>query len=146
MVPLVPIHQGQACGVGFALSAISSLVWGAKKRPIKKQRDGPGLGLRLPLFNNETQQSTSSRRPRWDGCRRGGALGLERMGDTVPSFWATIQTMKKIYMKYTVACGWPAIDNGSHNNQPKKRRPQQREVWRGGATSRRRVGNMIPLL
>ena len=23
-------------------------------------------------------------------------------------------------MKYTVACGWPAIDNGSHNNQPKK--------------------------
>ena len=23
-------------------------------------------------------------------------------------------------MKYTVAFGWPAIDNGSHNNQPKK--------------------------
>ena len=23
-------------------------------------------------------------------------------------------------MKYTVAFGWLAIDNGSHNNQPKK--------------------------
>jgi hypothetical protein len=55
LVLLVPIHQGQARGVRFALSAISSLVWGAKKRPIKKQRDGLGLGLRLPLFNNEKQ-------------------------------------------------------------------------------------------
>ena len=109
LVPLVPIHQGQAHGVGFALSAISSLVWGAKKRPIKKQRDGPGLGLRLPLFNNETQQSTSSRRPRWDGCRRGGALGLERMGDTVPSFWVTIQTMKK-YIYEIHRCLWMARD------------------------------------
>jgi putative Mn2+ efflux pump MntP len=45
--------------------------------------------------DNKEQQSTSSRRPRWDGFRRGGALGLERMGDTVPSFGATIQTMKK---------------------------------------------------
>ena len=46
MLP-VPIHQGQARGAGFALSAISSLVWGVKKRPIKKQRDGRGLGLRF---------------------------------------------------------------------------------------------------
>ncbi len=28
-------------------------------------------------------------------------------------------------MKYTVAFGWLAIDNGSHNNQPKKRRSME---------------------
>ena len=47
------------------------------------------------------------------------ALGGESLwGDTVPCFGATIQTMKKICVKYTVAFGWPPIDNGSHNNQP----------------------------
>jgi hypothetical protein len=99
----VPIHQGQARGNGFALSAITSLVRGSKKRPIKKQRDWWGLSLRWPLVNNDEQQSTSSWRPRWDGCQSGGALGLERMGNTVPSFGVTIQTMKKKNMKYTVA-------------------------------------------
>ena len=104
-----PIHQGQAHGVRFALSAISSLVWDAKKRPIKKQRYGPGLGLRWLLFNNEKQQSTSSRRPRLDGCRRGGALGLERMGDTVPSLGVSIQTMKK-YIYEIHRCLWMTGD------------------------------------
>ena len=67
LVPPIPIGQEQAHGVGFALSTIGSLVWVAKKRPIKKQRDGQGLGLRWLLFNNEKHQSTSSQRPRWDG-------------------------------------------------------------------------------
>ena len=37
LVSPIPISQGQAHGAGFALSAIGSLVWGAKKRPIKKK-------------------------------------------------------------------------------------------------------------
>ena len=60
LVPPIPIGQGQAHGVGFALSAIGSLVWGTKKRPLKKQRDGLGLGLRWPRINNDNQQSTDS--------------------------------------------------------------------------------------
>ena len=108
-----PIGKGQACGVGFALSAISSLVWGAEKRPIKKQRDGWGLGLRWLPFDNEKQQSTSTWRPRWDGFQRGGALGLERVGGHRPIFWGDYSNDEKIYMKYTVALGCPAIDNGT---------------------------------
>ena len=38
LVPPIPIGQGQVRGVGFALSAIGSLVWDALKRPIKKER------------------------------------------------------------------------------------------------------------
>jgi hypothetical protein len=56
LVPPIPISQGQARGIGFALSAIGSLVWGAKKRPIKKQRNGQGLGLRWPRIDNDNQQ------------------------------------------------------------------------------------------
>ncbi len=36
MVPPLPISPGKAHGVGFALAIVCSLVWGAKKRPIKK--------------------------------------------------------------------------------------------------------------
>ena len=60
LAPPIPIGQGQARGVGFSLSAIGSLVWVAKKRPIKKQRDGQGLGLRWPRIDNDNQQSTNS--------------------------------------------------------------------------------------
>ena len=45
LVPPVPIGQGQARGIGFALSAISSLVWCAEKRPIKKIEMGGALAL-----------------------------------------------------------------------------------------------------
>ena len=123
LVPPVPIGQGQARGVGFSLSAISSLLWGAKKRPIKKHRDGWGLGFRWPPFDNEKQQSTSSWRPRWDGCPRGGALGLVLVGRHSHIFWGNYSNDENIYMKYTVAFGWPLINNGSHNNQPKNMRP-----------------------
>ena len=57
-------------------------------------------------------------------CARSGrdvgeeACGWESVwGDTVPCFGVTIQTMKKNYVKYTVAFGWPPIDNNSQNNQ-----------------------------
>ena len=80
LVPPIPIGQRQARGVGLALSTIGSLVWGAKKRPIKKQRDGRGLDLRWPRFDGKKQQSTRSWRQRWEGCWRGGARRLERVG------------------------------------------------------------------
>ena len=110
LVPPVPISEGQACGVRFALSAISSLDWHAKKRPIKKQSDGQGLGLRWPPFVDEKQKSTSSLRPRWDGCQSlETRWGWSVWGDTVPSFGATIQTMKKnIYEIHW--CLWMARD------------------------------------
>ncbi len=54
MVPPIPIGPGQARGVGFALSTIGSLVWGAKKIPIKKLRDWQGLDLRWPRFDEKT--------------------------------------------------------------------------------------------
>ena len=47
------------------------------------------------------------------------ARGWESVwGDTAPSFGAAIQTMKKIYIKYSIAFGWLLINKGSHNNQP----------------------------
>ena len=75
------------------------------------------------------------------------ARGWESMwGDTVPSFGATVQMMKT-YVYKIHRCLWMACDRQRLTQQPtKNRRPQQREVWRGDATSRRRVGNMIPLL
>ena len=53
MVPPIPIGQRQARGVGLALSTIGSLVWDAKKRPIKKKRDGRDLDLRWPRFDEK---------------------------------------------------------------------------------------------
>jgi len=146
-VPPIPISPGKACGVGLALSTTGSLVWGAKERPIIKKRDGWGLDLRWPQFDGKQQQSTTSWHPWWEGCRRGGARGWESVwGDTVPCFGATIQTMKKnIYEIHH--CLWMAPNRQRLTQQPtNNRRPQQREVWRGGATIGRRVGNMIPLL
>ena len=44
----------------------------------------------------------------------------ELVGGHRPIFWGDYSNDEKhIYMKYTVAFGWPVIDNSSHNNQPK---------------------------
>jgi len=39
--------------VGFGGAMAGLPVWVSEKRPIKKQRDGRGLGLRWPLFNDK---------------------------------------------------------------------------------------------
>ena len=80
LAPPIPISPGKARGVGLALSTTGSLVWGAKERPIKKQRDGWGLDLRWPRFDKKQQQSTTSWHPWWEGCQRGGTRWLERVG------------------------------------------------------------------
>ncbi len=66
--------------VGFGGAMAGLPVWVSKKRTIKKQRDGRGLGLRRPLFDDKIQQSTRSLRPRWKGCWRVGAWGLDCVG------------------------------------------------------------------
>ena len=86
MVLPIPIGQGQAHGVGFALSAIGSLVWGANKRPIKKQRDGQGLGLpfrgrgSIMITNNQPVVGGSDRGDVWVEAR-----GWESVWGTPPS-------------------------------------------------------------
>ena len=48
----------KAGGVGFALDAVGSFVWGAETQPIEKQREGRGSGLWWPPFDDGKQQST----------------------------------------------------------------------------------------
>jgi hypothetical protein len=57
LVPPVPIYQGQAHCIRFAFSAISSLVWGAEKRPIKNREMGRALALggRCSIMKNNNQ-------------------------------------------------------------------------------------------
>ena len=72
------------------------------------------LGGRRSLMKNNNQQVVGIRSGRDVGEE---ARGWESVwGDTVPCFGVTIQTMKKKYVKYTVAFGWHPIDNNSHNN------------------------------
>jgi hypothetical protein len=95
-------------------------LFGAPKRDPSNNREmsrALDLGGRIWIMisNNQPIVGGSGRGDVWVEAR-----GWESVwGDTVPSFGVTIQTMKKIYMQYTVAFGWPPIDNGSHNNQPK---------------------------
>jgi hypothetical protein len=66
----------KARGILCALAALLSLVWGAKIKPIKKQREGWGLCLRCLPFGNKMQQSTESWREWWGGYdRRDAATG-----------------------------------------------------------------------
>ena len=108
MVPPIPIGQGQAHGVGFALSAIGFLVLGAPKRDPSKNRemgralalDGRGL---IMITNNRPIVGGSGRGDVWVEVR-----GWESVwGDTVPSFGETIQTMKK-YIYEIHRCLWMA--------------------------------------
>jgi hypothetical protein len=55
-----------------------------------------------------------------------------------------IERQKKKKHKIHHGLRQPSINNGSHNNQPKKGQLQRREVWRGCATSGTRGGNEIP--
>jgi hypothetical protein len=50
----------QAASGGFTLAAACFFVWGADAYQIKKSSDGRGFGLRWPLINEDTQQSTFS--------------------------------------------------------------------------------------
>ena len=117
----------------------------AEKRRIKKQRDGKALALgghRLITITNI--------QPIVRGSGRGDvwveACGWESVwGDTVPLFGATIQTMNK-YIYIILRCLWMAADRQRLTQQPTKNsHPQWRGLWRGGAASRRSVGNVIPL-
>jgi len=93
-------------------------LFGAPKSDPSKNREMGGalaLGGRRSLMKNNNQLGV---------CVRSGrdvqeeARGWESVwGDTVQYFGATIQNMKFFYVKYTVAFGWPPIDNNSHNNQ-----------------------------
>ena len=75
--PAVPPTHG---AIGCALAASLSLVWGVETQPIEKQRGGRGLGLRWPLFGQETQQPTESWRLLWVGYWGGRATTAERVG------------------------------------------------------------------
>jgi hypothetical protein len=48
----------KALMVGFGGAMAGLPVWGTEKRSIEKQRDGRGLGLRWPPFDDGVQQST----------------------------------------------------------------------------------------
>ena len=63
MVPPTSISPGQACGVGFALSTIGSLVWDAEERPIKnRELDGAlSIGGRGSTGKNKNQTGVGVR-------------------------------------------------------------------------------------
>ena len=111
MVPLIPMVPCKVLVVGFGGALAGLPVWVAKKRRIKKQRDGQALALgghqSMTITNNQQIVGGSGRGYVWVEAR-----GWESVwGATVPSFGAAI----------------------------KNRRLQWSEEWRGGATSRRRV-------
>jgi len=55
-----PMDSYKARGIGCALAIVGSFVGGAKTQPLKKQREGQGLGLRWLPFEHTTQQPTES--------------------------------------------------------------------------------------
>ena len=84
--------------VEFGGAMASLPVWVAKKKRIKKQRDGQALALgshqSMTKTNNQQIVGGSGRGDVWVEAR-----GWESVwGATVPSFAAAIQTMKKIYI------------------------------------------------
>ena len=131
--------------VGFGCAMAGLPVWVAKKGHIKTQRYGQALALGghrlITITNNQLIVGGSGRDNVWVEARGWKSV----WGDTVPSFGTAIQTMKKNIYKI-LHCLRMAADQQRLTQQPtKNRRPQWSEVWRGGATSRSRVGNVIPL-
>ncbi len=82
LAPLIPMGPYKACGVGCALIAVCSFVWGAKMQHIKNQRDGCDLGLRWPSISRTTQQPTESWRSKQEGYWGGRTTWAERVGRT----------------------------------------------------------------
>jgi hypothetical protein len=64
MAPPLPMGPCKERAIGLGGDAVDLLVLGAKTQSIKKQRGGRGLCLRWPPINQDTQQSTQSRRQR----------------------------------------------------------------------------------
>ena len=98
MAPRIPMVPRKAPVVGFGGAMTGLPVWVAKKRRIKKQRDEQVLalgGLRsITITDNQPIVGGSGRVDVWVEVR-----GWESVwGDTVPSFGAAIQTMKKTYL------------------------------------------------
>ena len=80
-----------------------------------------------------------------EGMSERRRVGLDRVGGHRPIFWYDYSNDEKIFIEIH-HCLWMAPDRQWLTQQPTKNmRPQQREVWRGGATSGRCVGNVIPL-
>ena len=84
--------------VGFGGAMAGLPVWVAKKRRIKKQRDGQTLALgghrSIMITDNQPVVGGSGRGYVWVE-----ALGWESVwGDTIPSFGTAVQTMKNIYI------------------------------------------------
>jgi hypothetical protein len=79
------VRRSQAIGLVFAGS--DSLVWGAKTAPIKREREGWGLGLRRPSLDGSTQQPTEGWRHQRvrGGCD--GVLGYNKGVGHFPIIW-----------------------------------------------------------
>jgi hypothetical protein len=90
-LPMVPCKV-RAIGLGGTTGG--SPVWGANASPIKILRGRWGLGLRWPLFDDATQQSTYTWRKRLGGliAEAGGEGGVG--GGTVHLFGAVNGTPK----------------------------------------------------
>ena len=74
----------------------------------------------MAAVDNEIQQSTRNWRPRWEGCWRGGAWGLERVGGRYSIFLGNNSniTINNLFG----GLRQPLINHFTHNNQPKKNR------------------------
>ena len=131
--------------LGLLSLPLVSLFGAPKRDPSKNRETGRALALGgrglIMITNNQPIVGGSGRGDVWVVAR-----GWESVwGDTVPSFEATIQMIKtNIYEIHR--CLWMAPNRQRLTQQPNKnRRRQQREVWMGGVTSGRRMGNVIQL-
>jgi hypothetical protein len=119
LAPLLSMGPNKACGVGCPLAALQSLVWGTKMQPIKKEREGRGLGLWWLPFSYFTQQPTKRQCRWWGGDSRRDATGVKCVGAMVARCLGHQDEQQKIIeIKYLVALGGRQMANW-HNNQPK---------------------------
>ena len=77
-LPMVP-HTRRLWS-GLAARWLVHLFWGENEDASKKERDRGVLALGGQNFEEKTQQSNRSRRPRWEGYWGGGAAWVERVG------------------------------------------------------------------
>jgi hypothetical protein len=127
--------------VSGSRSPSSAPLFGAPTRDPLKNREMGGasaLGGRcsMTVTNNQPIGGVSGRRYVWVEARRRESA----WGDTVPSFGATTQAMKKIIYKIH-RCLWTATDRQRLIQQPTENRlPRRRGVWRGCAPVGRHGG------
>jgi hypothetical protein len=111
-----------------------------KRDPLKNREMGGALALggrrSMTVTNNQPIGGRSGRGYVWVEAR--GRESAWR--DTVPSFGATTQAVKKLIYKIH-RCLWTAADRQRLTQQPtENRRPRWRGVWRGCAPVGRHGG------